>query len=321
MLPGKLEDGNFMATIRRWRDLWNNQLRDHLQSMHLVAGKGIRIQRYPGGTVVSAERNEASGVSSAATADEYYGYFKIEDVSTETEHRIMVVDGNSYDPAEGTSGPSRCLINSRVREIEPWDSGPISASSGQYQFVVLQYHHDGTEEHVSVRLMKNLLDGGNETHPTLQYYLIGTIAFHDDEMTVTQSHWSGAIAMNGCGPSTLDFGISAFYREPAYDGGHGIPEKIRVNGGMVKVSWQEVMLDPQEYEPFDDGAEFRIFLSVHAAVAADFSSVSYTAEFYTGRPGDFPPCGALHWYTDIGRVDTVVHQANTGIITVTGVWV
>lgn len=323
MLPGKLEDGNFITLIRRWREMWNTLLREHLNSMRLIAGKGIRIQHYPNGTVISADRTSAAAVPAAAQEDEYSGCFKIVDVSTGEEHRIMVVDGESYDAAEKSSGPSLYRINSGVlREIGPWTSGPVSAINRRNQYVVLQYHHDGREEHVSIRLMENLppLDN-NAGCPTLQYYLIGYVVFYNNAMHITQSHRSGIIAMTGCGPSAQEFGITAFYEPVNDDGRLGPAKKIRVNGGSIYIGGQYLTLAQQEYDAFEDGAAFRIFLSVHATVSADNSAVTYTAEFYPARNGVFPPGGFLYWYTDIGRVEQIVHQSKTGIITVSGVWV
>lgn len=78
MLPGKLTDGNFINLIKKWRDMWNDILLDHLQSMRLVAGSGIRIQKLANATIISAERGSGGSSPSAITQDDDGGPFAVE---------------------------------------------------------------------------------------------------------------------------------------------------------------------------------------------------------------------------------------------------
>ena len=63
MIPDRLTANNFIALIRQWRDMWNNQLRDHLYRSRIVAGSGIRVQQTATGTIVSAVPSTSGGVN------------------------------------------------------------------------------------------------------------------------------------------------------------------------------------------------------------------------------------------------------------------
>lgn len=88
MLPGRLEEENFLAAIRKWREMWNGLLRDHLQSMRLIAGNGIRIQHYPAGTVVSAEPDPGRAASAVVPEDDGAGPFAVEVYNADEEAKI-----------------------------------------------------------------------------------------------------------------------------------------------------------------------------------------------------------------------------------------
>ncbi len=70
MIPGRLTATGFIALIHQWRDIWNNQLRDHLFASRLIAGNGIRIQHNTNSTVISAIHHPggASGASGGSVA-------------------------------------------------------------------------------------------------------------------------------------------------------------------------------------------------------------------------------------------------------------
>ena len=124
MLPGKLTDGNFINLIKKWRDMWNDVLRDHLQSMRLVAGPGVRIQRLANGTVISTERGSGGSSPSAVSQDSDGGPFAvtIEDVSedgaAEPEWTILLHNSKSESGTAGmvTIGSYREMI-----EDQEWD--------------------------------------------------------------------------------------------------------------------------------------------------------------------------------------------------------
>ena len=63
MIPDRLTANGFVALIRQWRDMWNNQLRDHLHRSRIVAGTGIRVQHTASGTIVSALKASGGGVN------------------------------------------------------------------------------------------------------------------------------------------------------------------------------------------------------------------------------------------------------------------
>lgn len=114
MLPGKLDGGNFISLIKRWQTMWNNVLLEHLQSMRLVAGHGIRIQKLASGTVISAER---AGSSSAGAATPVSGG---EQWNLEVEEK-----GGNYE-VKVVMFPSRVLYQGW------WDAGMYNADGTLY---------------------------------------------------------------------------------------------------------------------------------------------------------------------------------------------
>lgn len=125
MLPGKLDGGNFISLIKRWQTMWNNVLLEHLQSMRLVAGHGIRIQKLASGTVISAERAGAAIAGSAASMETEGGPFAVtadlttNDDSGELSWIILMHNSNS------DSGKAGMVTIGRYREVisdRKWDA-------------------------------------------------------------------------------------------------------------------------------------------------------------------------------------------------------
>lgn len=71
----KLTGANFMKLIMEWRDMWNNSVLDHLRSQELVAGRGIKLQRFTNGTVISATAQP--GGAPQPPNSEYTGMFAV----------------------------------------------------------------------------------------------------------------------------------------------------------------------------------------------------------------------------------------------------
>jgi len=133
-----MEDGNFVTLIRRWRDMWNNLLHDHLQSMRLVAGPGVRIQRLASGTVISAERS--SGVSPAAVQTGEAGSggaFAVEVYNSGTdESPEMKVKLFNSESESGTAGQVTAGSFSQNISDQEW---PLSGTSAQYVYMSMTY--------------------------------------------------------------------------------------------------------------------------------------------------------------------------------------
>ncbi len=115
MLPEKLKGGNFLALITSWKAMWNDKLQDHLRSMEIVPGPGIRVQRLSNGTVISCTRIPGGGVNAAPSDSEYNGYFKVVDVPDEdgsAPTQIRIIDGAapSADNCGRTDLPGCVLV-------------------------------------------------------------------------------------------------------------------------------------------------------------------------------------------------------------------
>jgi len=102
MLPRKLLKGDKFIVLY---DLWN-QLIDHLQGIRPVAGTGIRIQRLPAGTIISAAGSSGKGGSSVAVdaGDEGPFAVMVEPVAEEQENPEQVVRLHNTASESGVAG-------------------------------------------------------------------------------------------------------------------------------------------------------------------------------------------------------------------------
>lgn len=191
MLPGKLEGGNFISLIRKWQTMWNNTVLEHLQSMRLTAGPGIRLQRMPGGTVISAERGRGTGGMGGAAPDPEGGPFA---VTAEAESgrgktswviRLHNSTGSSGKAGMVTAGSYRKLIHD-----QEW-----KARAGTVYLDVT--YSDNTESYTVVfALESEVPDTGDEKRYILR---IAEVA-HDPETnvyTVSQVRPYGDIEIAG----------------------------------------------------------------------------------------------------------------------------
>lgn len=131
----------------------------------------------------------------AVSDSEYNGYFKIVDASEYDEETgeliafgIGVVDGATYDPEAGTSGPSYAQINGI--------SVPVNAfvdeiSTGVTTFVELEYIEATGQTDIVLSAGALLPSDDSQLHT-----LIGRVYFVDGAMYIEQAHVSGVITMN-----------------------------------------------------------------------------------------------------------------------------
>ena len=158
MLPGKLTDGNFINLIKKWRDMWNDILLDHLQSMRLVAGPGVRIQRLASGTVISVERGSGGSSPSAVARDSEGGPFAVEvynanEDGDEPEWKIKLFNSGSES---GNAG--MVTIGSFREEFEDQEWG---AQEGVV-YLDVTYDPDTEEYDIIFDLEEKLPDTGDE---------------------------------------------------------------------------------------------------------------------------------------------------------------
>jgi|GEM_PF-6588483 len=191
MLPGRLEEGNFISMIRKWSEMWNGLLRDHLQSMRLIAGNGIRIQHYPSGTVVSADVPSGGGTISMPPDEEDGGPFAVEiyDASTDgtPEWRVKLFDsaGESGNAGMVTIGSYREMI-----EDQEWE-----AEAGEL-YLDVTYDPETEEYKIIFDLEEELPETGDEKRYILR---IAEIVYDEqtDSYTAHQIRDCGDIEVTG----------------------------------------------------------------------------------------------------------------------------
>lgn len=176
MLPRKLLKGDKFAVLY---DLWN-QLIDHLQSSRPVPGAGIRIQRLPAGTIISAARSSGKSGSSVAvdTGDEGPFAVTVEPVDEEQENPEQVVRLHNTASESGVAG--MLTIGSRRKQIADQEWPPKAG------VVILDITYDDESEDYTVTF--SLEETLPETKDEKRYILrIAEISYNND----TES-WSAA---------------------------------------------------------------------------------------------------------------------------------
>lgn len=260
--------------------------------------------------------------------EEYNGNFLIADTSTEKEdgtieHKIMVVDGQTYNAAESTSEDSICVVNSTTYKVEAWKSGELNTEHSW--FVILQYRCDfqGTET-VEIRLMENELMNPNDTFSTLQFYTIGKLTFTEDgdkiNMEITQIHKSGKVELSDPLNQSA-FGINVYFKDPETDAGQEDIEVsgVRINEGMIEVGSSLIRVE-ESAETIPEGAAY---IDVEAEISEDGESVSYHAMLYYMPELPEVDEDDRRYVIEIGRVHGhgEIEQTNSGTLTVKGRWV
>ena len=176
MLPRKLLKNDKFIVLY---DLWN-QLIDHLHETHLVPGAGIRIQRLPAGTIISAARSSGKSGSSVAVDAGVEGPFAVtvEPVAEEQENPGRVVRLHNTASESGVAG--MLTIGSRRKQIADQEWPPKAG------VVILDVTYDDkAEDYTATFSLEETLP---ETVDEKRYILrIAEISYNND----TES-WSAA---------------------------------------------------------------------------------------------------------------------------------
>lgn len=183
MLPRKLLKGDKFAVLY---DLWN-QLIDHLHETRPVAGTGIRIQRLPAGTVISAAGSSGRGGSGIAAADDE-GPFAVT-IENPDENSWMVKLHNTASES-GIAG--MLTIGSRRMQISDQEWEPKNG------VVILDITYDDETEDYTVTF--SLEEQLPETKDEKRYILrIAEISYNSDteSWTAAQIHPVGDIEVLG----------------------------------------------------------------------------------------------------------------------------
>ena len=99
MQLNQLPAGGALGFAARWRTMWNTEILPYLRSARLVAGRGIRLDQRPGGTVISVTGGGSRGGGSSG----YSGGFKLIDArefssgGVVTKYAVKVINGADPD--------------------------------------------------------------------------------------------------------------------------------------------------------------------------------------------------------------------------------
>ena len=125
----------------------------------------------------------------------YSGYFKIVDASTTgngtTTHKIRVVDGATYDPETGGSGPSVCRVNNQVFFVEPAEFTVSASKVYVLKFTAESVESEGSPAKVEI-VEVNALPSDDSDYA---WYQIGRVIVDDGSMTIQQDHTAGVVQM------------------------------------------------------------------------------------------------------------------------------
>lgn len=129
------------------------------------------------------------------SSESYSGYFKIIDASTTgngtTTRKIRVVDGATYDPETGSSGPSVCKVNHQVFSVEPVEFTVSASKVYVLKFTAESVESEGSPAKVEV-VEVNALPSDDSDYA---WYQIGRVIVDDDSMTIQQDHTAGVAQM------------------------------------------------------------------------------------------------------------------------------
>ena len=183
MLPRKLLKNDKFIVLY---DLWN-QLIDHLHETRPVAGTGIRIQRLPAGTVISAAGSSGRGGSGIAAADDE-GPFAVT-IENPDENSWTVKLHNTASES-GVAG--MLTIGSRRKQIADQEWPPKAG------VVILDITYDDeAEDYTTTFSLEETLP---ETNDEKRYILrIAEISYNSDteSWTAAQIHPVGDIEVLG----------------------------------------------------------------------------------------------------------------------------
>ena len=164
-------------------DGWFGDFWDDVHACELSGGPGVRVNRSPNGTTVSALRNSSGGSGGVQI---YNGYFKVVDASEKEDGtvtlKIKIVDG--ADASASLCGFA--LVNGYIREVST-TTIEISDKSARTAYLYLnaveETESDGVTPKTPVFEIVNqkLLNGTQ-----INRALIATIKIENDAMQIVQ---------------------------------------------------------------------------------------------------------------------------------------
>lgn len=174
----------------KWREMWNNEVIPYIQTMRLIAGRGIRLNHLPAGTVIETLPHAGKAPLNAAPIEGYNSYFKIS-VSGDTEsgYTATISDG-------ATGGNSIAVVNGyTVYQVEPY-----SEVISQSRLFFLKFTPPGYYFQSGTQYKEAVLEIGSQSIDEVLpdasqegcfYTQIGRVIFNNGTPVVVQDYTAG----------------------------------------------------------------------------------------------------------------------------------
>lgn len=88
MIPDRLNDDNIVTIIRKWKNLWNTQVREYLLRSKLIAGPGISLHHRPSGIIISCSNETQEMVRQQAVSSSSWVPARVKSGSAETGYTV-----------------------------------------------------------------------------------------------------------------------------------------------------------------------------------------------------------------------------------------
>ena len=179
-----------------WAAMWNREVLPFLRSRQLVAGRGVRLDRMPSGTVIRALPAASGGSVAAGAAPGYSSYFKLSVASAEadgaTTHTVTVADG-------ATGGASTAVVNGGTTySIAPYSEAVAGDRVFFLKYTPARYDANGRQTAAPALVIASaagttLPSGGTDG----AYYMqLGRCLWNNGAPRVIQDHTAGVAEFN-----------------------------------------------------------------------------------------------------------------------------
>ena len=150
-----------VAGIAEWRRMWNQDVLPYLRGQHLIAGRGVRINRLPAGTVIETVDAGGRGASVGGANSGYESYFKLSlGGNGSGGYVVTIADG-------ATGGDSIAVVNGGTTySIPPFSGGVIQNTLYFLKYIPAQYNSGGSVVSGATMVISSLSGAVRPTLPS-----------------------------------------------------------------------------------------------------------------------------------------------------------
>ena len=181
-----------------WAEMWNREVLPYLRSRQLVAGRGVRLDRMPSGTVIRTIPAVSSGSAAATAAPGYSSYFKLSVAASGSGYAVTIADG-------ATGSDSTAVVNGGTAySIAPYSESVTGDRLFFLKYTPAVYNSGGQIVSSATMVISSLGSQTSGTFPVLPsggtsgaYYMqLGRCLWNSGAPTVVQDHTAGVAAFN-----------------------------------------------------------------------------------------------------------------------------